>query len=383
MGLAILRRPDHRAIDASTFGRNVGDLGGSTEAGVNVTEDSALSIPTFHTCVLRKSRAMQAMPIDAYVSEGDRRKPVPGPRWMKQPNAEMLWRPFVGAVCWSLDVDNNAFVAVTRDRSGRVVELWPVDHRVVDVQRWRGRKVFLVNGVEYSGEVVHLTEQIRPGEMRGPSIIDVNRETFGVAIAVQQYAAGFFGSGGIPPMVIETDGAFDEGGIETMRKSWFRAHAGKARQHKPGILTHGAKAKVVGVDVEKSQLTAVQSFVSVQIAALTGVPPIFAGLGIAGDSILYQNPVMAWVGFVRQALMSPMGIIEEAFSELMPPAQRMRFRTEVFEKGDTKSRYEVYKIGIDAGFLTQDDVRALEDMAPVPKGEQMELPLSPGGGEDA
>jgi hypothetical protein len=52
----------------------------------------------------------------------------------------------------------------------------------------------------------------------------------------------------------------------------------------------------------------------------------------------------------------------------MPPGEQMTFRTEVFEKPDTRGRYEIYEIGKRAGFLTDDDIRRWEDLAPLEGG---------------
>ena len=243
MGLA-------RLIETRAIGRESFDLagtvawGGATDSGVAVTEDVALSVPTFASCVRQRSRALMAMPVDAYVNDGDLRVPVPGPRWLAQPNSDQLWPTFVAQVSQSFDLAANAFLAIMRDKSGRVAEVWPLDHRRVTVGRHNGAKVIYVDGRPYGGEVRHI---IAPGAisdgLKGRSVIDVNAETFGLAAAVQGYAAGYFGSGAIPPFVIEAPNGMDEEGVKLLRSTWLRAHRGRARQHLPGILTNGATAK--------------------------------------------------------------------------------------------------------------------------------------------
>lgn len=43
-----------------------------------------------------------------------------------------------------------------------------------------------------------------------------------------------------------------------------------------------------------------------------------------------------------------------------------RWETGAFLRSDIKTRYESYAIGIGAGFLLVDEVRAKEDLAPLP-----------------
>jgi len=366
VGIGQLLRPELRAISASSFAVDYDMSTSASSAGQAVNVDTALAVSTYHVAVRKKARAMMSMPVDAYVGSGDTRNPVPGPRWLRQPNADQMWSDYISDLSHAFDTDSNAFIAPTRNSIGRVVELFSVDPTTVQVERFRGRKVYTVDGQEYRGELHHV---IAPGavvhEARGVPIWKTNAETFGLALAVQNYAATFFGSGGIPPGVIEMQGTPDQAAIDQIGKWWKAARLRKGA-HAPGIIS-GGTWKSTQVDVERTQLTAVRADLGVQIATLCDMPSVFVGLGIQGQGIPYQNIVDAWVWFVREALIPSMRKLEEVHNEmLLPLAQRMTFRTEIFEKADTKGRYEAYKIGIDAGFLSVDDVRQLEDMRPLP-----------------
>lgn len=375
MGIGQLLRPESRAISAASFAIDYDWSGAVSAAGQAVTKDTALAVSTYHVAVRKKARAMMSMPVDAYTGTGDTRNPVPGPRWLKQPNPDQMWSDYVSDLSHAFDTDSNAFIAPLRNSIGRVVELYSVDPTTVQVERHRGRKVYTVGGTEYRGELHHV---IAPGavvdKMRGVPIWRTNAETFGLALAVQNYAATFFGSGGIPPGVIEMTGTPDQAAVEQIGK-WWKAARLKKGAHAPGIIS-GGTWKSTQVDVERTQLTAVRADLGVQISTLCDMPSVFVGLGIQGQGIPYQNIVDAWIWFVREALIPPMRKLEEVHNEmLLPIAQRMTFRTEIFEKADTKGRYEAYKVGIDAGFLTPEDVRQFEDMRPLPAAE-----VAPDGG---
>ena len=369
MGIASLRRTEQRAIDASKFGLNVGDWTPLSSAGVVVNEDSALSVPTFAACMSRKQDALMAMPVDAYVSDAGRRVPVDGPAWLRQPNSEQTWRPWIGELGWSVELSANGYVAVFRDKAGRASQLLVLDHRVVTPFRRNGRKGYEVNGAEYPGEIVHVVRNPRDGQIAGTSVVTQNAETFGLAIAVQNHAATYFGSGGVPPFVMSMQGGEPNPTSVEMFGKWWKAARRRSGFHAPGFIWGGTPVPL-GINAKDSQLVEVQQHIGVQIASLTGVPPQFVGLGATGASLQYQNVVDAFVDFIRKAMVPTMELVAEALSAdsamLMPKATRVRFRTEIFEKADTKSRYETYQIGIAAGFLTPDDVRAWEDLAPMP-----------------
>ena len=53
---------------------------------------------------------------------------------------------------------------------------------------------------------------------------------------------------------------------------------------------------------------------------------------------------------------------EEALSTLLPRGQRAVFNFDAVLRADTQTRYDAYETGLRAGFLTIDEVRALEGL---------------------
>ena len=65
-----------------------------------------------------------------------------------------------------------------------------------------------------------------------------------------------------------------------------------------------------------------------------------------------------------------MSRIEQSFSSLLPRGQVALFDTDDFQRADRLQRYEAHKIGLEAGWLTVDDVRKIEDL---PTGADIEI----------
>lgn len=71
--------------------------------------------------------------------------------------------------------------------------------------------------------------------------------------------------------------------------------------------------------------------------------------------------------------------------DLLMPAERMTYFAEHLVagllRGDTQSRYEAYSIGRQNGWLSANDIRKLENMNPIPGGDEYLVPLnmSPAG----
>jgi hypothetical protein len=71
--------------------------------------------------------------------------------------------------------------------------------------------------------------------------------------------------------------------------------------------------------------------------------------------------------------------LEEAFGRLLTPispAAFLKFNMEGLLRGDIQSRYAAYSQGIQAGFLSINDIRRLEDLRNVEGGDVMRVPLS-------
>ena len=82
-----------------------------------------------------------------------------------------------------------------------------------------------------------------------------------------------------------------------------------------------------------------------------------------GDCIEQQS-----IGFVTYTLRPWLTRIEAALTDVLPRGQFVKFSVDRLLRGDQKSRYEAYQNAIDSGWRNPDEVRALEDLPPIPGG---------------
>lgn len=348
-------------------GADIGIGYGNTAAGVPVNADAALALATVYACVTLRSETLQAMPVRAYRQDGDRRDYVPGPRWLDQPNPETSWAQLVDQIMLSMDLHGDAHLLPVRDQSMRVSEVWvahPDDVQVVRPDPARPRSV-LIEGQPYQKEVVQVALHRMPGALRGMNPVMHAKETFGLASAAQNYGASWFGQGSVPSGVLETDGGLTSDQAQEVRQNWTRSVGGKRRAALVGVLHSGMKYKPITVPPETAQFLETRNFSAAELCGIYKVPPDHVAIALQGTSLTYQNVESAYLALIRRALMAPMRIIEDAMSNLMPTGQRMRFVPDVFLKPDTVNRYGAHRTGIEAGFLTVDEARALEDLPPL------------------
>lgn len=181
--------------------------GASTAAGVTVTQETALRMVAVYACIRLIAETIAGMPADTFRREGRVRRPFrPRPIWLDRPNTEQTRFEVVEQSLHALLTDGNAYATLTRDSNGDVVEVWPLHPAGVTPDRTRaGQRVYVVrdgNGERtltaanrFAGEILHVRGFSAPGELKGLSPIEYARQTIGLGLVAEEFAARFFSNG--------------------------------------------------------------------------------------------------------------------------------------------------------------------------------------------
>ena len=116
-----------------------------------------------------------------------------------------------------------------------------------------------------------------------------------------------------------------------------------------------------------------QQFDTLEIARIFGVPSSLMMTAIDGNSMTYSNVEQEWLGFVRFGLMAYLRKIEDALTQLTPRGQTVRFNLDALLRSDTTTRYAAHRTALEAGFLTRDEVRAIENLPPLTPAQRLEV----------
>ncbi len=90
--------------------------------------------------------------------------------------------------------------------------------------------------------------------------------------------------------------------------------------------------------------------------------------GESGNSLTYATVEGRALDFVRYSLQPWIIRLEQAMGTLLPRGQRVQFNVNGLLRGTTLERYQAHQIAIASGWLTIDEVRALEDLPPMATG---------------
>ncbi|MFI6103169.1 phage portal protein [Streptomyces sp. NPDC051310] len=361
-------------------------LGGpETDAGVSVSETSALRMPAVWRCVALIAGVSAALPLHTY-RDGTRDRTEN--RLLKNPHPELtsleLWR-LVGAarVLWG-----NGYVQKVRNRGGEIVELWPVTPSRVTVKLARPsetdppRKLFTITddwGVQHdltSREILHLPGLGYDG-LQGVSPVRMAAGGIGLAQAAEKSAGSLFGRGNLLGGVLQTEQKLNRDQAEQLRARWDAASAGLANAQRTAVLDSGASYKPIAMPNTDAQFLESRQFQVIEIARMFGVPPFLLmstekstswGTGL-------EQQAQGWVTFdLAPTWLAPLE--QRVTKELLPDDEYAKYAVQGLLRGDSSARATFYRAMRDIGAFSANDIRALEDMPPIP-GEEGDAYLQP------
>jgi len=278
---------------------------------------------------------------------------------------------FYSAVFSSMLLEGNAFIRVFSNPRGEVVNLVVLNPTTVSVKRnGLGRLQFTVEGEDSplsSEEIVFIPDLVKPGNVRGVARTDVLKESFGLTLALERYSQTFFGGGTTLQGVIEYPGALTADQASDLRNGFDQSHRGWKKAHKTGVLTGGASFKPTQVDPEKSQAIEARRMAVEDVARAFNVPPHLLGLPGTNSFASVEMNNLAWVTHNLRPLASK---VESAMSVLMNRYRGgseafLRFNLDGLLRADLQARTASYSTMLQAGAMSINEVRALEDMPPI------------------
>lgn len=352
-----------------------------------VTTERALSLSTIYRGIQIHATAACQLSIGVERSG----EIIDTPQLVQQPDIDETRSAFIEYTIVSLYVDGNAFWRVTRSPAGQVVNLTALNPHEVSVNveydrnnvetityGWRGLKLT-------PRDIRHLQLLRVPGLRRGLGPIQAAQIEVRGALDARDYGAMWLTDSNMPDGVLSTDQELAPGDAKKYKRVWYNRNpeTGAKEADAPDEAI-GERLRVLGKGLSYTplllkpsdvQFLETQQYSTIQMARLIGAPASIMLVAVEGSSETYSNVEQEWIGYVRFSLMKSLREIEEAFTSLLPRGQKARFKVDALLRSDTKTRYEAHGMSLDPqkGWATQDEVRALEGMAPLTDEQRAEL----------
>jgi hypothetical protein len=154
----------------------------------------------------------------------------------------------------------------------------------------------------------------------------------------------------------------DDSDIEALLADWQAARRNRAVAWVPSAVD---LKSVTRQTAEEMQLTAAREFSVLEVARLTGIDGDW--LSVNTTSRTYLNSQDSRKSFVDYVLSPYLRAVEERLSlgDVTPRGQKVLFSLDGFMRADVQTRYNSYTQALAGGWLTLNEIRALEDRPPL------------------
>jgi len=352
-----------------------------------VTPDTALKVAAVKACVTVLSEDLAKLPLILYRrrSDGGKDRATDHSLYTKLHDRPNRWQTrFEFVQCMQINrlLRGNAYAEILY-KNGRIDQLIPRNPDYVKVEQLEDyslRYQYFSKGqwrTILQDNMLHIRYFSIDG-ITGIGPIKLHRDTIGLGIAGEKFAANAYGSGGLKRTAIKKPDYFknvDTGKL--LAQSWREAYGG-VNNGKVVFLEGGAEPVVIGMTLEDAQYIEGNQFNIEQICRMFRVPPHkiqhllratnnnieHQGMEYVGDSLLPH--CVQWEGAISRDL-----LYEDEQSTFFA-----EFLTDALLRGDTATRYEGYSKAINTGWMNRNEVRIRENMDPVDGLDDYLMPVN-------
>jgi HK97 family phage portal protein len=328
----------------------------------SVTPAAALAISSFYRGVQILATSLSQLTIDQYRGS----TPIAPSQLAIKPDPQQeaahLWQETGVSLCTT----GNAYWRhrMLGDRVIGVQLLHPsevymaVDPDTLDtIYSWRGQSI-------PAARMSHL-KLLRTGPgMLGLGPVQAAQIELRGAIEARDYGSKWLTESDVPTGVLSSDQVLTKEQADTYRSIWRGDGDTSPAGHRVRVLGQGLRYSPILLKPADVQFIETRQFNKTEIATLLGVPASLLLARVDGASLTYSNVEQEWINYTRFTLMAYLREMEVALSALLPLGNTVRFNVDGLLRTDLKTRYEAHQIALTAGFLDDDEVRALEGRAP-------------------
>ena len=352
-----LRRPERRSAQPTIPSRQA----------TIVTPSSALSLTAVYRAVQIIGTPISKMTINTYRFATGIELKVDNPVLVNNPTLDQNRRDFLFQTVASLALEGNAYWFKNYGSNGQVNNLtilpasavMPSYPKMLDGTIDYSTIVYDYLGTRYTKrEIEHLRIFSTAGQLVGVSPIGSCYKDISAAIDLRDYAGNWFTSAGVPTGVLKTNSMINKAEADEVTANWHN----KQQNRQVAVLGNGFDYQQIALSPKDALFTEVQDQQIQAVARLFGIPARLLLTTVSGGSDTYSNLQDENQVFYRHTLMAYTDAITDALSNCLPRGNRVEFDFEHLFKADVAARYNYYKVAIDAGILTAEEVRTKEGL---------------------
>jgi len=376
------------AVKALSFGSDEwmeylrGHVGYESSSGMPVTAETAMRISTVNACVRIIAETCASLPLQVYKrldnggKELCRNHPLYNLLYMR-PNPWQTSFDWRAQMYTHLLLRGNYYGIILDHGDGIVDDIIPLNPDGVSVEQLPDYSL-LYHVTTNRGELLTLSQEkilhirgLSSDGVLGRSVIGDARDSFGAALATQEFTGKYWANGATPGAVLKFNGKIaSKADADRIRDLWNDDHAGPSNANKIHILSEGSSFEKIDVSAEDAQFIETRRFQKADIAGLFRVPMFL--LQSDSSTATYASSEQFMLSFVTHCIRPWLVNVEQALHNQLftvPAYYFPEHNLDAIMRGDLSSRYTAYKTARDGGWLSKNEIRAKENMNPISGGD--------------
>ena len=356
---------------------------GSSNAGKTVNPKNAVQMSTVYACVRVIAETIASLPLAVYEeTETGSQKATDHPLYRilhDEPNPEMTSFVLREVMLSHLLLWGNSYCQIIRTGKNHIAGLYPLlpDRMEVDRDSKTGALVYTDTTTEGNAvrlkpsDVLHIPGLGFDGIM-GYSPIALEKNAIGLGIAAEEYGSTFFKNGARPSGVLTHPNTVRD--PKRLRDNWNATYGGSSNGGKVAILEENMSFTPISLPNNEAQFLETRRFQVEEICRIYRVPPHLVGnldratfSNIENQSIDFAvHTIRPWLVRIEQAMNRALFADSEKAGSPGGSRFYVQFNLDGLMRGDYKSLMEGYAIARQNGWMSANDIRALENLNPIP-----------------
>lgn len=364
-----------------------------TASGMTVTERTAITWTALASGVRLASETIGMLPVDVVRLDGKKRirkSDHPVAQVLMWPNPEMSAMEFREVMQTQLEFWGTGYAQIIWDGAQRPKELWPLPaDRVTPERDSRGNLVFRValpeepfgiaseSSILPADQVLVIRGWTRYG-LLGERMSRIFQQAIGLGLATEYFGASLFGNGAHAGGVLEHPGTLTDDAQKRLIKQKENQVGGISRAHRTMVLEEGMKWHQTTIEPEKAQFLGTRTFQLLEGCRILRLPPhvLYELSRATFSNIEHQSIELVTYSWLPRARRWESRLAMQLLGPKDFQNTQIKFNMGALLRGDTAARMALYQSGIQMGWLSQNDVRELEDMSPIQGGDTYRAPAN-------
>jgi HK97 family phage portal protein len=222
-------------------------------------------------------------------------------------------------------------------------------------------------------KLIHIPWFTLPYRVRGLSPIGAYQLTTNIGIGAKEYAANWFGQGGVPPGTFKNaERVIDKKDADNLTARL----TARLQARQPLVFGRDWEYTPIAIKPHEAQFVETCQLTATDIAVIYGLPPEKIG-GTTGKTLTYSTTELNSIDYLTFSARPWMVRFEYALTRCFPRGLFVKFDPHEMLRVDAKTLAQINSTALgfqNGGWMIQDEVRAGYDKQPLPKALQ---PLTP------